>query len=195
MTAVGYVRCSTDEQSPELQRAALRRYADARGWELLRLYEDLGASGASARRPAFTRLMQDAHTDPRGFETVLVWKFDRFSRSVTDLLSSLETFQQLGIDFVSITEGVDTSTAAGRMVFTFLGAVAEFERALIRERVRAGLAAARGRRVRLGRRPVLGPRQLARARRLRAAGTPPRLIARTPRIARPTLRRALTRGA
>ena len=99
------------------------------------------------------------------------------------------------IDFVSITEGVDTSTAAGRMVFTFLGAVAEFERALIRERVRAGLAAARARGVRLGRRPALGPRQIARARRLRAAGTPLRLIARTLRIPRTTLRRALTQGA
>lgn len=190
MKAVAYVRVSTEDQRTAVQCSAVTRYARARGWRLLRVYEDHGLSGATARRPALTRLLEDAHR--RRFAVVIVWKFDRFSRSVADLLASLETFRALGIEFISVTEGIDTSTAAGRMVFTFLGAIAEFERALIRERVRAGVRATMQRQGgRWGRPRALSVRQLAQAKALRAQGHPLRTVARLLGVSRTTLRRAV----
>ena len=112
-------------------------------------YVDAGISGAKDRRPELDRLMQDAHK--RRFDVVAVWKFDRFARSVSHLLRALDTFRALGIEFVSLSESLDTATPAGRMVFTVLGAVAELERSLIAERVRAGLRNARAKGKRLGR--------------------------------------------
>lgn len=190
MRAVAYVRVSTEDQRTTAQRAAVTRYVRARGWRLVRVYEDHGLSGANARRPALTRLLEDAHR--RRFGVVIVWKFDRFSRSVADLLASLETFRALGIEFISVTEGIDTSTAAGRMVFTFLGAIAEFERALIRERVRAGVRARMQRQGgRWGRPRALSVHQLAQAKTLRAEGRPLRTVARLLGVSRTTLRRAV----
>jgi len=110
---------------------------------------DIGISGAKDRRPELDRLMADAHK--RHFDVVAVWKFDRFARSVSHLLRALDTFRVLGIEFVSLSESLDTATPAGRMVFTVLGAVAELERSLIAERVRAGLRNARAKGKRLGR--------------------------------------------
>ena len=95
----------------------------SRRWTVLRVYTDHGFSGASEKRPALDELLRD--TRKRKFDVVLVWKFDRFARSVSHLLRALETFQTLGIEFVSLTEGIDTSTPAGKLVFTILGAVAE----------------------------------------------------------------------
>jgi DNA invertase Pin-like site-specific DNA recombinase len=115
-------------------------------------YLDVGISGAKDKRPELDRLMADAHR--RKFDIVAVWKFDRFARSVSHLLRALETFNALGIGFVSLSESLDTSTPAGKMVFTVLGAVAELERSLIAERVRAGLRNARSKGKRLGRPPV-----------------------------------------
>jgi len=190
MRAVGYVRVSTEDQHSTLQRYALERFARDRSWTLVRIYEDHGLSGATARRPALTRLLHDAHR--RGFEAVVVWKFDRFARSVDDLLASLKVFQQLGVDFVSVTEGIDTTTAAGRLIFIFLAAIAEFERGLIRERVRAGVRAKIQRQGgRWGRPAAMTARQLARARQLHRDATPLRKIARTLDVSRTTLRRAL----
>ncbi len=100
-------------------------------------------------RPELNKLMADAHK--RRFDTVVVWRFDRFARSVSHLLRALETFNALGIEFVSLSEQVDTSTPTGKMVFTVLGAVAELERSLIAERVKAGLRNARAKRKTLGR--------------------------------------------
>jgi len=190
MRAVGYVRVSTEDQHSALQRHALERFARDRDWTLLRIYEDHGLSGATARRPALTRLLHDAHRG--GFDAVVVWKFDRFARSVDDLLASLKVFQQLGVDFVSVTEGIDTTTAAGRLVFIFLAAIAEFERGLIRERVRAGVHATILRQGgRWGRPAAMTARQLERARRLHRDAMPLRKIARTLDVPRTTLRRAL----
>jgi len=110
---------------------------------------DAGVSGAKERRPQLDRLIADAHK--RRFDVVVVWKFDRFARSVSHLLRALETFRALGIEFVSLSEQVDTSTPTGKMIFTVLGAVAELERSLIAERVRAGLRHARAKGKRLGR--------------------------------------------
>ena len=124
-----------------MQTRELEQFAQARGWRLVDSYLDIGISGAKDKRPELDRLMADAHR--RKFDVVVVWKFDRFARSVSHLLRALETFNALGIAFVSLSESMDTSTPAGKMVFTVLGAVAELERSLIAERVRAGLRNAR----------------------------------------------------
>src|SRR6266404_2445492 len=146
-----YARVSTSNhgQDVTLQTRELKEFVERRGWQLAGEYVDLGISGSKVRRPELDRLMADAH---RGqFDAVIVWKFDRFARSVSHLLRALETFQALGIDFVSLSESLDTSTPTGKMVFTVLGAVAELERSLIVERVKAGLRNARAKGKRLGR--------------------------------------------
>jgi DNA invertase Pin-like site-specific DNA recombinase len=146
-----YARVSTvgNGQSPEMQLRELREYCQRRGWEITGEYVDAGVSGAKDSRPELNRLIADAHR--RCFDAVVCWKFDRFARSVSHLLRALETFRALGIEFVSLSEQVDTSTPTGKMVFTVLGAVAELERSLIAERVRAGLRNARAKGKILGR--------------------------------------------
>src|ERR1700723_4039639 len=145
-----YARVSTTNgQSPAMQLKELREYCQRRSWKVLSEYVDAGISGSKDRRPELDKLMADAHK--RRFDVVVVWKFDRFARSVSHLLRALETFSALGIAFVSLSESLDTSTPAGKMVFTVLGAVAELERSLIGERVRAGLRNAKAKGVVLGR--------------------------------------------
>ncbi len=145
-----YARVSTTNgQDPTVQTRELKEYCERRGWKLAGEYVDTGISGAKEKRPQLDRLMADAHR--RRFDAVVVWKFDRFARSVSHLLRALETFKALGIEFVSLSEQVDTSTPTGRMIFTVLGAVAELERSLIAERVRAGLRNARAKGKKLGR--------------------------------------------
>lgn len=165
MRAAVYARVSTanNGQSPEMQLRDFSEYCERRGWNVASgcEYVDCGISGTKENRPELDRLMADAHR--RKFDVIVVWKFDRFARSVSHLLRALETFQALGIEFVSLTEGVDTSTPAGKMVFTVLGAVAELERSLICERVRAGLRNAKAKGKRLGR-----PRRLVDATRIAA---------------------------
>jgi len=149
-----YARISTTSsgRDPAMQVRELREYCKNRGWKICGEYVDRGISGAKDSRPELNRLMADGHR--RRFDAVAVWKFDRFARSVSHLLRSLETFSSLGIEFISLSEQIDTSTPAGKMVFTVLGAVAELERSLIGERVRAGLRNARARGKRLGRPPL-----------------------------------------
>jgi DNA invertase Pin-like site-specific DNA recombinase len=149
--AVLYARVSTlhQGQDPELQSREIREYCQRRGWPLVGEYVDAGISGAKERRPQLDRLIADAHK--RKFEVIVVWRFDRFARSVSHLLRALETFRALGIEFVSLSEQIDTSTPTGKMIFTVLGAVAELERSLIAERVRAGLRNAKAKGKRLGR--------------------------------------------
>ena len=146
-----YARVSTTNhgQDVAVQTRELEQFAQARGWQIVGQYLDAGVSGAKDSRPELNRLMTDAHR--RRFEVVVVWKFDRFARSVSHLLRALETFNALGIAFVSLSEQMDTTTPAGKMVFTVLGAVAELERSLIAERVRAGLRNARAKGKTLGR--------------------------------------------
>jgi DNA invertase Pin-like site-specific DNA recombinase len=146
-----YARVSTTNHGQDvgLQTRELRQFAAARGWTVAGEYVDTGISGAKDSRPELNRLMADAHK--RRFDVVCVWRFDRFARSVSHLLRALETFKALGIDFVSFSEQMDTSTPAGKMVFTVLGAVAELERSLTVERVRAGLRNARAKGKTLGR--------------------------------------------
>ncbi len=174
MKAALYARVSTTNgQDPTMQTRELKEYCERRGWKIAGEYVDAGISGAREKRPELDRLMADAHR--RRFDAIVVWKFDRFARSVSHLLRALETFKALGVEFVSLSEQVDTSTPTGRMIFTVLGAVAELERSLIAERVRAGLRNARAKGKRLGRPPlVLDRAQIAR---LRAQGRSIREIA------------------
>src|SRR5215831_4536867 len=146
-----YLRVSTKGhgQTTETQALALRDYAAHRGFEIVAEYRDEGISGSKDSRPALDRLMKDARG--RKFDVVIVARFDRFARSVSHLLRALEEFSHLGIDFVSLSESVDTSTPMGKMIFTVLGAVAELERNLIRERVMMGLDRAKRQGKRLGR--------------------------------------------
>jgi DNA invertase Pin-like site-specific DNA recombinase len=163
-----YARVSTTNHGQDVttQTRDLEQFAEARGWCLFDSYLDVGISGSKDKRPELDRLMADAHR--RKFDVVIVWKFDRFARSVSHLLRALETFNALGISFVSLSEQMDTTTPAGKMVFTVLGAVAELERSLIAERVRAGLRNARAKGKTLGRpRVVVDDVQIAR---LRASG-------------------------
>jgi len=169
-----YARVSTTNhgQDVNMQLRELRQFADARGWQVVDEYTD-AITSTKEKRPALDRLMADAHK--RRFDIVCVWRFDRFARSVSHLLRALETFKALGIDFVSFSEQMDTSTPAGKMVFTVLGAVAELERSLIVERVRAGLRNARAKGKRLGRPRVAV--DAARIARLHAQGRSIREIA------------------
>jgi DNA invertase Pin-like site-specific DNA recombinase len=171
-----YARVSTlnGSQDPSMQTRELEEYCQRKAWQIHDIYVDNGFSGKKASRPQLNRMMQDAHE--RRFDVVVVWRFDRFARSVSHLLRALETFGALGIQFVSLSEQVDTSTPTGKMVFTVLGAVAELERNLIVERVRAGLRHARAKGKRLGR-----PKKsvdVDEVRSLRAAGESWRTIAR-----------------
>lgn len=137
-----YSRVSTSngDQNPETQLVPLREYCQQRGWTVVEEYVDR-LSGSKDSRPALNRLMDDAKR--RKFDTLLIWKLDRFGRSLRHLLNSLAEFEALGISFVSLTNAIDTTTPAGKLMFSIIGAVAEFERDLIRERVKAGMARAK----------------------------------------------------
>ena len=147
-----YMRVSSGEQNTGAQERALREYVQRRGWKLQQIYRDQGVSGASSNRPALNELLKACR---RGsFDVIVVWKFDRFARSLKQLMSGLEMCRAFGIDFVSVTEAVDTSLPAGELVFQMIGAVAQFERSLIAERVKSGLANARANGKVLGRPPL-----------------------------------------
>lgn len=157
-----YARVSTanNGQDPTMQTRELQEYAERRGWTVVGEYVDSGVSGTKEKRDALDRLMADAHR--RKFDVVAVWKFDRFAPSVSHLLRALGTFRVLGIEFVSLSESLDTATPAGRMVFTVLGAVAELEGSLIVERVKAGLRNAKAKGKQLGRpRKILDTKRIA----------------------------------
>jgi DNA invertase Pin-like site-specific DNA recombinase len=145
-----YARVSTQNgQNPEMQLAEIREYCRRRDWTIVREYVDKGISGAKERRPALDQLLSDCRK--RVLDSVVVYRYDRFARSLRQLVNALEDFRALGVDFVSLHEGVDTSTPNGRLVFGIFGSIAEFERELIRDRVRSGLALAKSRGKRLGR--------------------------------------------
>jgi DNA invertase Pin-like site-specific DNA recombinase len=144
-----YARVSTKDQSCELQVRDLRTYCAARGFDLVREYVDVGQSGAKDSRPELNKLMDDARK--RQFDAIVVWRFDRFARSTKHLLTALEEFRSLGVQFISYQENIDTSSALGQALFTIVSAVAQLERDLIRERVTAGIRNARANGKKLGR--------------------------------------------
>jgi DNA invertase Pin-like site-specific DNA recombinase len=137
MTAVGYTRISTGDQSAELQLRELRAYAESHGWQIAELYQDV-MSGAESSRPGLNRLMADVRA--RKLDGILVWKLDRFGRSLVDCLNNIRVLEESGVRFVAVTQGLDTDqkNPASRFLLHVLGAPAEFERALIRERTQAG---------------------------------------------------------
>ena len=145
-----YARVSTlNGQDPELQLRELREFAVRRGWEIAGEYVDQGVSGSKESRPQLNRLLADARK--RRFDVIAVWKLDRFGRSLKHLVMTLADLESLGIAFVSLRDSFDLSTPSGRLLFQLVGAMAEFERALIQERVRAGLKNAKAKGRKLGR--------------------------------------------
>ena len=146
-----YARVSTSNghQDPEMQLRELREYAERRGWQVAGEYTDHGISGSKESRPELNRLMTDAHR--RRFDAILVWKIDRFGRSLKHLVNALADLGAYGVAFISLRDNLDLSTPSGRLMFQIIGAMAEFERALIQERVRAGLRNAQAKGKLLGR--------------------------------------------
>lgn len=164
-----YLRVSTDGQTVDNQRLALETVCEQRGWKVMQVYSDNGVSGAKGRtqRPGLDTLLKDAS---RGqFDVVLAWALDRLGRSLVDLLDTLGELEAAGASLVLHQQAIDTTTPAGRMFFQVTGAFAEFERAMIRSRVKAGLERARARGVRLGR-PQTGAKVEAAIRARRMAG-------------------------
>jgi DNA invertase Pin-like site-specific DNA recombinase len=146
-----YIRVSTAAQNVDGQEAERKQYAENRGWTIARIYRDV-ISGAVKSRPALDELMADAHK--RKVDVILCWKFDRFARSTVHLLTALEDFRAMGIGFASVSEAIDTTTALGKLTFTVLGAVAELEKSIIRERIQMGVENAKRNGKRLGRPPI-----------------------------------------
>ncbi len=185
-----YARVSTPDQSVAPQLDALRQYALNRGVEAGE-YVDDGISGAKNRRPALDRMLSD--TRRRRLSTVVVVKLDRLGRSLRHLLTVLGELEELGVSFVSLDDGIDTSTSVGRLFMQIRGAFAEYELALIRERTRAGVDAARRRGARFGRPEVLSAEQRARAHRLLSAGRSQRYVASLLDVGKGTIQREALR--
>jgi DNA invertase Pin-like site-specific DNA recombinase len=191
MRAAIYARVSTSNngQSPEMQLRELREYCVRRGLEVAGEYVDAGVSGTKERRPQLDALL--AACRKRNVDAVVVYRYDRFARSLRQLVNALEEFRSLGIEFISLHEGVDTSTPNGRLVFGIFASIAEFERELIRDRVKSGIAVARSKGKRLGR-----PRaslDTSRISKLRECGLSWRAVAREMGIAVSTVHRASTK--
>lgn len=148
MRAAIYIRVSTQDQSLDLQRTELTRFAKARGWKITRIYDDK-ATGTNGNRPRLKELMTAA--SGREFDVLLIWKLDRLFRSIKGLVTTIQDFQALGIAFVSLKDQIDLSTPSGRLMLHILGAFGEFEASLIKERVIAGLAEAKRKGIVLGR--------------------------------------------
>ena len=182
MRAAIYARCSTVEQTTENQLRELRSYVAARGWKAIE-YVDEGISGSKDSRPALDRLLGAARR--RKLDAIIVWRLDRLGRNLRHLVVLLDELSALGISFISLNEGIDFGTPAGKLQFHVLAALAEFERSRIQERVRAGLARVRAEGKRLGR-----PKQPLPIDRLRSVdGMPVRSAAKHLGIARSTLQR------
>jgi DNA invertase Pin-like site-specific DNA recombinase len=155
-----YLRVSTDQQTTKNQERELRETASRIGWEIVEVYRDEGVSGAKGRdkRPAYDALCKDAAR--RRFDVVMAWSVDRLGRSLPDLVGFLSELHALNIDLFLHQQGIDTTTPAGKAMFQMMGVFAEFERAMIRERINAGLARARAEGKTLGR-PALSPKSEA----------------------------------
>lgn len=187
MRAAIYARVSTFDQEPENQLVELRRYVVARNWTVQE-FVDRGFSGSKDRRPALDVLIRDAKR--RKFDVLVCWRLDRLGRNLKHLITLLDDLQALGVAFVTLGEGLDTTTPSGRLIFGVLGAIAEFERARIQERVKAGLARAKAQGVKLGR-----PRRRVDVERLaEVVGLPEREAARKLGIPRSTYQRLKSDG-
>ena len=177
----GYARVSTDDQTPALQLAALKKAG------CKTIFKDDGISGATTKRPALLRCLKQLQPG----DTLTVWKLDRLGRSLRDLITMLDSLRDRGVKFRSLTEAIDTTTPTGRAMWQMIGVLAELERSLISERTRAGVKAARGRGVRFGRKPKLTPQQIDHARKMIDAGERREDVAALLNVDRTTLYRAL----
>src|SRR3974390_1233200 len=185
-----YARVSThDQQTLTMQNRAMREYAVRRGWTIVLQIREVNSGGA--RREAREELIEAARR--REIDVVLVWRLDRWGRSVTDLLATLQELEHLGVGFVSLTEALDLTTPAGRAMAALLAVFAEFEREVLRERVRAGLAHARENGKRLGR-PLTAALHADQVRKLGRSGISKSEIARRLDIGRTSVRRILKEG-
>jgi DNA invertase Pin-like site-specific DNA recombinase len=185
-----YLRVSTSKQDTDNQRRELEAVAKRSGWDVVRVFEDAGISGAKGRdkRPGLDAMLKAVNA--KEFDMVCAWSVDRLGRSLTDLLGILQNLHDKGVDLFLHQQGLDTSTSAGKAMFQMLGVFAEFERAIIRERVHAGLARARATGTTLGRRPVK-PSVEARIRALRADGMGMLKIGRTIGVGTSVVQRVL----
>jgi DNA invertase Pin-like site-specific DNA recombinase len=171
-----YVRVSTNQQETDMQETELREFCENRGWTY-GLYPDQAKSGAKVDRPELNRMLADMRK--RRIDVIVIWAFDRLARSLKQLLSIAEECQSLGVDLVSLKQNVDTTSAAGKLTFSVLGAVAEFEREMLRERVRAGMAQAKRAGKKVGRpaRRQFHSSDIERMKAMRAKGTSVRKLA------------------
>ena len=172
-----YTRVSTEEQSADMQRRDLLQYCAQRGWPAPTEFRDHGISGTRERRPGLDQLMREARQ--RQFDTVLVWRFDRFARSSRHLIAALEEFHHLGIGFASFQEGIDTASPLGKAVFTIISAMAELERNIIVERIKGGLRRAKALGKHIGRPRMVTPTLRTQIHALRHQGHSIRHIGRT----------------
>ena len=189
-----YARVSTSDKGQQtgIQTKDLEAFCVQRGFDLIDSYVDEGQSGAKDSRPELDRLMDDARK--RRFDAVLVWKLDRFGRSLKHLVTAIAEFQALGVSFISYKENLDMTTPSGRLMFNVIGAMAEFERDMIRERTKAGVAFARSKGKTLGR-PVTVTNTRADIVRLRDQGQSLRAIGRTLGISEGSVRRLVSATA
>jgi DNA invertase Pin-like site-specific DNA recombinase len=189
-----YIRVSTDGQTVDNQRLELEQAAERAGWEIVGVYDDNGVSGAKSRadRQAFDRLCKDATR--RKFDVVMSWSVDRLGRSLQDLVGFLSELHAVGVDLYLHQQGIDTTTPAGKMMFQMCGVFAEFERAMIQERVKAGLSRAKAQGKTLGRPKVTGKVEKA-VLTARAEGTGKRKIARQLGIGVSTVNRIISEAA
>jgi DNA invertase Pin-like site-specific DNA recombinase len=177
---IGYCRVSTEDQNPDLQLAALKQAGCDR------IFTDT-ASGATAKRPQLEKCI----TSLTAGDMLVVWKLDRLGRSLSDLIKLLDDLKGQGVMFCSLTESIDTATATGRAMWQMVGVLAELERSLIKERTKAGRAAAMARGVKMGRKQLLSPQQAQHARNLLEQGNNPREVAALLKVSKSTLYRAL----
>jgi DNA invertase Pin-like site-specific DNA recombinase len=182
-----YARVSTGDQNEGMQLASMSEFARRRGWEI-ETFPDAGWSGAKERRPALDAMM--ARVRKRECDVVLVWRFDRFARSVTHLVDALQEFKALGVQFVSVQENIDTTLPHGELLFHIFAAIAQFERALISERVRAGMRHAKANGKHMGRKRLL--LDAAQITALRAQGLPWREVAHRVKADESTVRKFMS---
>ena len=184
-----YVRVSThDQQTLPLQLEALREYALRRHWQIVREVSEVASGAATAKRPQREALLQDAKR--RHVDAILVWRLDRWSRSVADLVNSLAELEAVGVAFVSVTEALDLTTPAGRAMVAMVAVFAQFEREILRERVKAGIAQAKAQGKAMGR-PQTAAKLTQEMRSLHAAGISQAEIARRLKVGRTSVRRML----
>jgi DNA invertase Pin-like site-specific DNA recombinase len=184
-----YTRVSThDQQTLPLQQQALREYASRRGWDVVREVSEIASGAAGIKRPKRDALLQAAKR--RQVDAILVWRLDRWGRSVADLVNSLAELEAVGVAFVSVTEALDLTTPAGRAMAAMVAVFAQFEREILKERVKAGIAQAKAKGKSMGR-PKTAAKQIGQVRALHAQGISQAAIARQLGIGRTSVRRLL----